>query len=309
MDKLDVKILREVMQGDPMQTFFPARASIKPPFRALAEKLGVSENTVRERSQRLSGFLSAVTLFVNPALFHERIAGLEVLVSDAVSKDEVLEKIRLVQGVFQITDDSGPRAGVVFLFSEETTLRQTVELILRLADARDGVLTELLLPKCDIRPSKVDYRIILSRQEDLAKSNRKIAEELGISSRTVKRRFTRLVDGGAILPHFLLNVGGLEGCVYAKLHVEYRDPGRRAAAESAILSSLDDYIFFTGHLVDFTVFNLLLPNIPSARRVLEQVKRLEGVRSARVGFVDRILDSPQVFRAKVRNQLSLLAAN
>ncbi len=296
------------MQGDPMQTFFPTRDNITPAFRALGEKLGVSETTVRERFRKLSGFFSGVTLMPNPVLFGERIAGLEIFVSDANSKDEVVEKILLVPGVFQITDYSGPQAGVVFCFPEEATRRRTADLILRIAECRDGALTELLLPKCDVRPSRLDYHIILSRQEDISKSNRKIAEELGVSARTVKRRYTKLVSAGALLPHFLINVGGLEGCVYAKMRVDFTDSAYRAEAESVILSTLDDYVFFTGRLVDFTVFNMFLTSIPIARTILSKVRGLEGVKSARIGFVERILDSPQIFREKVRNRLSLMNA-
>lgn len=291
-----------------MQAFFPSRPHLKPPFRVLGERLGVSESTVRERFQKLSRFVSGVTLMANPVLFRERIAGLEVQVSDAEPKDEVLEKVRLVQDVFQISDQSGPRAGVVFFFPDEITRRRTADLILRIAGCAHGDLTELQLPKCDIRPSRLDYQIILSRQEDVTKPNRRIAEELGVSTRTVKRRFTRLVNAGAILPHFLVDVAGLEGCVYAKLRVDYRAPDRRPEAESGILSTLDDYVFFTGHLVDFTVFNLMLPTIPMGRTILSQVRRIEGVKAARIGFVERILDSPEVSQGKVRRQLSLMGA-
>lgn len=308
MDKLDVRIVREVMQGDPMQTFFPTRHSITPAFQALGEKLGVSETTVRERFRKLSGFFSGVTLMPNPVLFGERIAGLEVQVSDATSKDEVIEKILLVQGVFQITDYSGPQAGVVFCFPDETTRRRTADLLLRIAECRSGALTELLLPKCDLRPSRLDFQIILSRQEEITRSNRRIAEELGVSARTIKRRYTKLVSTGAILPHFLVNVGGLEGCVYAKLHVDFKGPAYRVDAESAILSALDDHVFFTGRLVDFTIFNMFLPNIPIARTVLTRVRGIDGVQLARIGFVERVLDSPEVFREKVRNRLSVAAA-
>ncbi len=292
-----------------MQTFFPTRHSITPAFQALGAKLDVSEATVRERFRKISGFFSGVTLMPNPVLFGERIAGLEIQVSDSASKDEAIEKILLVQGVFQITDYSGPQAGVVFCYPDEATRLRTADLLLRISECGNGALTELVLPKCDLRPSRLDYQIILSRQEEITKSNGRIAEELGVSARTVKRRYTKLVGAGAILPHFLVNVGGLEGCVYAKLHVDFRGPAYRAEAESAILSALDDYVFFTGRLVDFTIFNMFLPNIAIARSILSRVRGLDGVKLARIGFVERVLDSPQVFQEKVRNRLSLTSGH
>ncbi len=288
-----------------MKTFFPARRKITPAFQDLGQKLGVSETTVRERFRKLSGFFSGVTLMPNPVLFGERIAGLEVQVSEAAAKDEVIEKALLVQGVFQVTDYSGPQAGIVFCFPDEATRQRTADLLLRIAECPNGALTELVLPTCDIRPSRLDYQIILSRQEEITRSNRWIAERLGVSARTVKRRYTKLVSAGAVLPHFLVNVGGLEGCVFAKLRVDFRGLAFRADAESAILAALDDYVFFTGRLVDFTIFNMFLPNIPIARTILTRVRGLEGVKLARIGFVDRVLDSPQIFQEKVRNRISM----
>ncbi len=309
MDRLDVRIVREFLQGEPLLSFYTSRPSIRPAFRALGEKLGVSESTVRDRFERLSGFLSGGALMMNPGLLGEGVAALEFEVSAGSSKDEVLGKVRLVDGVFMVIDHSGPSAVALFFYPVEAGVQRRADLILRLAGARAGALTDIPFPRCNMAPSKTDFQIIASRQEDAAKPNRRIAAELGISSRTVRRRFARLVSGGAILPIFSLRMDALQDGVFVDLHVEYSDPRGRSATEGEILSILDEYLVFNGHFVAYSIFNLILPSIPVARRILEHVRRLRNVQSARVDFVEARLESYELFREKTKKQISLTAAH
>lgn len=309
MDRLDVRIIRGFMQGHPLHTIYPSRPSIRPGFRALSQELAVSESTVRDRFQKLSGFLAGWSLMLNPGLVGEKIGALELEIPEGASKDEILERLRLVEEVFLIVRFSGPRAAVAFFYPDDVPLERRAAGLVRIAGCRGSGVTEVPSPRCVLRLSRTDLQVIASRQEDATKSDRRVADELGISSRTVKRRFTRLVEAGAILPVFSLHVDALEGCVYSDLHVEYQDARNRDSTETELLSLLEDSMIFNGHFVDFSVFNLILPNIPSARAVLDRAKRLRGVRLAWIDFVEQQLESYGVFREKVKRQLTLMTAH
>ena len=72
---------------------------------------------------------------------------------------------------------------------------------------------------------------------------------------------------------------------------------------------IDDYLIFDGHFVKFTSFNLIIPGISAANTLLERVKSLEGVKSARIDFAEKRLGLYEVYRQKVDEQLARVREN
>jgi DNA-binding Lrp family transcriptional regulator len=66
LDKLDVRMIREFYREESPTRSFPA-------VQILAKRLGVAENTVRARSEKLTAsLLSGWSLMVNPSLLGEK---------------------------------------------------------------------------------------------------------------------------------------------------------------------------------------------------------------------------------------------
>jgi DNA-binding Lrp family transcriptional regulator len=86
MDKLDVKIIRELLQPTP---FVPTREGQRGSFRAMGKKLGVSDFVVAKRVDRLvsSGFIKGFPLLLNMD-FLGLIAGVLVLDVEASTPRE-----------------------------------------------------------------------------------------------------------------------------------------------------------------------------------------------------------------------------
>lgn len=291
MDKLDVRIVRELLQGEPSLSLWPERATAKPALAFLSRKLRVAESTVRKRYERLSGFVSGWSLMVNPSLLGVKWGALWLQVPANISKRDALEKLALMDDVLVIVNYASRCIACVFLYPDGTRIETKAKQIQRLLDCVESLWTDIPVPPCEAELSRSDARIILSRGADLTKSNRDVAEELGVSSRTIKRRLLRLVEARAVWPQATLNVGALEGRVYADLLLECRDPDARTATEAEILGLVDDYLFFHARFVGLSQFSLMLPGVPAAGTLLDRVTRLGGVRMARFDFVEEWIES------------------
>ncbi len=286
MDKLDVRIVRELLQGEPSLSLWPGRAGARPGMAALSRKLGVAESTLRKRCERLSGFVTGWSLMVNPGLLDAKWGAVWLQVPAEVPKRDAVEKLTFIDDMLVIVNYASRCLAGAFLYPDGTTLDAKVRQIQRLLDCEESISTDIPVPPCGIAFSRTDLRIIASRQGDMTTSNADVAAELGVSSRTVKRRLARLVEERAVWPIASLNVRALEGRVYADLLVVCRDPDSRAKTEAQILTLVDDYLFFHARFVGLSQFSLMLPGVPLARSILDRVTRMGGVRLARFDFVE-----------------------
>ena len=125
MDKLDIHILRALMQGN---TLFPSRPGLHLSFRALAKALAVSEGTIRNRveSMSASGLIAGETVFVNPALLGLTCGTYGFQVSSEVSKRDVIEQLKLLDDVTIIQNHHGSFIGTTFLYESEEELQRKI---------------------------------------------------------------------------------------------------------------------------------------------------------------------------------------
>lgn len=299
MDKLDVRIVREFMQGEALHSIWPSWTGARPAIRALSKKLGVTENTVRARTERLSEFLPGWTLMPNPSLTGEKSLALGLDVPPGVDKQSLFEKIALLEDVVMIIDHAGPHVITVFRYRDQEMMKMKTELIVGLAQCeRLASAAEMPFPPCGMKPRLIDLQIVASRQRHPLKSDREIAVELGISLRTVRRRYVRLVREGVVWPIVHLNIDGLRDGIYAHLTVMYEQESR-ASCEARILPVLSDFLVFNGRFEAYSEFRVIVPSITVASGILEDVRRLKGVRSARIDFVQKRLEFYDVYRRKV----------
>ncbi len=125
MDKLDVRIMRELLRAD------ATPPNIRRSFRAIARRLRVDENTVRNRIEKLqrSGFLKGWLIGVNPNLLGEKVARLWFDVQPQSDKANTIRKISLVQGIESIMDYFGASLSAMLCYEDEQILNKNIELI------------------------------------------------------------------------------------------------------------------------------------------------------------------------------------
>ncbi len=291
LDTLDVKILRQSMQGRAMSPLDP---DFRRSYRAMARAVGVDEGTVRNRVRRFreTGFLQAWMCHPNPRLWGAGSAITWFDVPQAVSKDDLVEQLKLVPGVYVIARCFGTLLAAAFLYEDERSLRRLGELIRRMSKAEDLTLWEIPFPPCGINLSGADCGLLRSLSNDPEKSHVIVSKEVGLSSRTVKRRLQRLYRGGAILAFGRINPKALRGSVTAVLLVEYPS-NQQADIVQSISAHLDSYLFFMFPVLPFEptevmacVFNLMLPNVSMAQEILRWVRGLKGIAAARVELLE-----------------------
>ena len=313
MDEVDVRILRELAQNPP--TAHPG-THFRRSFAVTAKNVGVDEDTVRKHVRWFHdvGLIERWRTVVNPTLFGGGEVALRVDVNPPTSKDDVVEKLRLLPGVVLLVRFYGTLIAVVLRYYDEAALRKLVELVKRIAEADRLHAARIPFPPCGIRVSKTDWDVLRTLHDNPRKPYVAVSRELGLSSRTVRRKLRRIAEEGAAFAFPALNPRAVPGGVMAALFVTYpaelkREIDRRIATE------LDAYLWHVFHMLPFEPseplpcsFNLILPNVASAREVLRWTKRIPGVREARIDLFEEIETSFEPFDEELEKRIGRLPA-
>lgn len=224
-------------------------------------------------------------------------------------KTDAVEKLRLVDGTVLLVNYHGTGVGMIFFYDGEKSLRRKLDLVARIAGGPVHSAGDIPYPPCPLRLGLVDWKMLDRLQKRPTASYAAVAQELGLSVRTVKRRVTRMTTGGAA---FLLPSGDetkLRDTLRCDLHVKWGDMRLRAQAEAEILGMLGDYNFFSGLWTTFSVFNLLVPNAPTANELLVKASALKGVGGARIEFVMERYESYDVLSDLIEGKVAQLGGS
>jgi DNA-binding Lrp family transcriptional regulator len=293
MDKLDIAIVRESTQ---IGSILPSRPGFAPSYREISKKLHTPLGTVRNRINMMykSGVLSGSILFPNPNLVKLKAAAYTVEIPDARKKAKVFQEMKRFEGVVGAHDFVGSRAWIVFLYEDEAELARKYRL-LRKISGPNGVLSNLPYPPCPDSFTKSDADLILRLSKNGLESYAKLARDLGLSERTLKRRILRLARDNMILSLPRLDYGAMAGCVPADLVVFFKDEKARAEGVSKVIELVMDYLLLAV-LVDITgMCSLVLPKVASTSELAEKVKQINGVRDAWVEIVREHITEGKVF--------------
>jgi len=259
-------------------------------YESIAKQVGADEETVRNRVKgyHRSGFIKDWRTIVNPTLVHAAEVVLWLDVNPPTSKDDVVEKIRLMPGVILIGHFYGTLLGVVLRYHDEFVVSRQIELIRRVAEVDTAVVAKVPFPQCAMSLGKTDWGILRAIQREPRKPCAAIATELGLSSRTVKRRMQRMIDEAAIFGLPSLNPRAAEGAVMATMLVTYTAETKKEVDET-IGTHLESHLWHTFHMLPYRTgdpwvcgFNLILPDVGEAEEVLRWAKRLPGIHGVRI---------------------------
>lgn len=306
LDTLDTRILREVVQSTPA-TFVRRENTLA--YRAIARKLSVSEGTVRSRVAKLSssGVLTSWRFLVNPGVIGVGWAAYGFDVSPSISKSDVIDKLLLVDGLAVVENYHSRYLGLILYYENQVDLDRKLALCRKIAGANDGVFTRIPVPSCSMSLSITDWRILQALAK-IGRSSEQASRELGMSPRTVKRRFTRMEKAGAVFPFYEIEIEALEGAVVADLEVAYTGRAARLSSERTIIRLVDDYVYCTNLWEDFSLFGLILPNVPKLNEILEAVRQTKGVQRCRIEIVDKHINVSDSMKAYVDNVLASTTA-
>lgn len=287
MDALDVRILSKVVSD---QTGSPINWNFRRSVRSIAREVGADEGTVRNRVRKLlqSGFVSDLRLLVNPRLTGGRDALVWFDLPPRLSKNELVAQLRLLPGVVVIAVFHGSFLFLSFRYGRESSREGQVELMRRLARVERVEAGRVLYPDCKIRLSSSDWAVIKAVQKDPRRTYKSVATEVGLSSRTVKRKLQRMMEGNAVFGFPAFDPNKLKGSIWALLLVTCLAE-HREELNHRLLAAFGEYVWSIVPSIPFTAgqpvssgYNLMLPNVAEGKEILTSAEQMSGVQEARL---------------------------
>lgn len=305
LDRLDIHILRGLTQG---QTVLPSRPGVSLSFRALARKLSVSEGTVRKRVESMSssGLLKGATVILNPSLLRLTLGTYGFVVSLELVKKEVIEQLKLIEGMMIIQNHHSNFIGLLFFYEDEKELEKKLTLSRRVSGADAGFFSVMPFPSCNISLNEADWEVVSNLIKGRFRSYKQLAADLNISARSVNRKLSRLMASNAIFTVPLVDYTAMKDSVPTDLIVFYTSPEARLEAEARVLELIDDYMFYAGFWKEEGLYSLVLPNALSATELHEKVVRIPGVSMALEEFVDERIYQLETFTNFIVRRINLI---
>ena len=195
MDKTDMSLILLLLQNSRL------------PYAELADKLNLSVNAVHKRIQQL----------IETDVIHKFTAKVSVLASQAIpvyifgtsqlaSFKDLPDRLRTNGSIYWLAIGSGKFLYIGVYIRNLAELEPIISLIKKEAALPEpivGIMQPGQLPPMNLKPSDLaicdlDYQIIDSLKDDARKAIADIANELGISSKTVRRRLNRMIKNNLI---------------------------------------------------------------------------------------------------------------
>ncbi len=185
-------------------------ANARSPYRHLADQLGLSVNAVHKRIQALikSGVITAFT--AKPSLAALGASSVHIFGrSDSASLNERMGILGAHESTYWVSVAGGNRLYVGGIFQDISELSSYSEQVSEVGGFRNptvglihadglGDSTAVHRPRHNSPFQTLDYEIIYALRNDCRKAITDVAEEIGVSAKTARRRLKRMMDGGMI---------------------------------------------------------------------------------------------------------------
>jgi DNA-binding Lrp family transcriptional regulator len=256
----------------------------------IAAKLGVDEETVRNRVKHLRdvGFLLGYRLVPNPTLLGRVFASLRIEFQDRESKQAAIPRLAEIDGVINIGSAYDTSVLVTVLADQGPDFSK---LIVGLGvEGEVSWVPGLGLRTTSFRMTKLDWEIVSLLLRDAERKLDEIAKQLKVSTRTVKRRLNMMMKETAIFAMPMVDLRKTEGISY-QLRVQ-SEQGKKSEVEKSVVAKIGDVIFRASDSQNGSVFGFTGANVAEGNDILEWVKQQPGVKSASMTIAERVV---QVF--------------
>jgi DNA-binding Lrp family transcriptional regulator len=244
VDDLDFKIFKAI----DFRPFGPTSGDLSRlnPW-VIAKKVGADGATVKLRldKMRRGRFIQYFQIYPNFRLLGLSAGAYEFDLPDVLGKRAVIENCALVDGVIEIHNFIGPTICIDFAYADGRDEGRRLGLFRQLTGcSAPEKFYERDMPPVDIELSNVDWRIIQALRYNALKPLSKVAREIGLSAKTVRRRFERMVSHGAVIIVPVVNPADIPNTVTHTLLL-YPTPAQREAVVSQALVELGPATFLS----------------------------------------------------------------
>jgi DNA-binding Lrp family transcriptional regulator len=205
MDQLDFRIFKSIG----FRPFGPNAGDLSRlnPW-VIAKKVGADGSTVKTRLNKMkkSGFIKYFQIYPNYRLLEINDSAYSFQLDDVLEKKEIIEKCSLVDGVTEIHNFIGRIICIDFTYQDGRDERRRLDLFRNLTRCDSPQkFYDRFMPEVNTKLTNVDWQIIKSLRYDAFKPLPKVAKELGLTAKTVRKRFDRMAQNNAIIIVPLIN--------------------------------------------------------------------------------------------------------
>jgi DNA-binding Lrp family transcriptional regulator len=224
----------------------------------------------------------------------------------------MIRKLRLVNEITGMVNFYGKALQLYMIYNGDESRSRTVELISRITNAERVTQCRLPLPGSQTKNlTETDVAIIRALSKDARKSAKLIANELGISAKTVRKRVDRLRKENTILPFPVINIESIPGLIPIYLSYTYSNRDK-TTADRAVVSHFDAS-FLMGNFADPEIGSVVLgaSTMAEVQRFLDWTKSQPGIASARLDIATETLMFPEklIELLDLRQEKALLQRN
>jgi DNA-binding Lrp family transcriptional regulator len=281
LDSLDKKIIKELASP----RFF--QWNVRESYASIAKRLGIDEETVRKRIKHAEkiGSIQGWRVVIHPHLIGHEDVEVDLEVTDAEKKPEILSQIKLIEGVIWILNFEGSGLFVLFYSGSGQAISRKVQLIRTICRAEKLTVWSNSLPPCNIKISRTDWSIVWAIRDDPRKSLSEIAKEVGVTTRTVNRRLTLLTESRAFFLVGLANFRQSAG-ISCNMLIFCPHENDKYFATERIFSRFENTIVFGGSTSsNYLFYNMVFDNLYEANEAYEWIKGLKGVGGVRMRII------------------------
>ncbi len=266
MDDKDLDILKLLL--------FDGRMS----YESIAKKVKLTPYLVKKRVNNLVdlGVIQKFVTNLNFLIFQKSVCYTLAEVKQGVDQQELIERIGQLDEVGGGAISLQNKMQIIHTYSDDHDFKKNLEKLMQFEEIENTENFILLIPpNLDFkseRLTKTDWKIINSIKDNCRKTDVEIANELGISPKTVKRRLSYLRKNNIILFMIDLDTSAADFLSYLLIVIF-----QKIASESynKIIKIVKNY-FYVWRVANqeafiFTVF------INKLREIDEQVKKIEKI--------------------------------
>ena len=295
-DSVDFRIIRETV-GSPFEW------NVRKSYTAIAKKLAVDEETVRLRLRRMKrqGFLLRWRLIPNPMLIGRRTSALLMEFDDQPTYERAMLHLQNTDGVVIITEFYEMRVSV-YLFHDYPQ-EQIAQTIASSCNGRVITSWQTEFPGVSRKLTKLDWEIIEGLMKNPERKLSDLADKLGVSTRTVKRRVKDMMGSYAFFLLPVLNLKKIKG-VPCQLIVE-SDVSKKHAIDKMITSNFDPIMRFRNtESRTHSVYGIACANVTEGTEIRKSIENQPGVRTVRMNIVERLVHVYDWTESQVRLMVS-----
>lgn len=310
MDTLDVRILR-AMDLLPYGSKPRDPSVFKPTY--LADQVDRTPDTVKARIEGLEDDGVLLGYQAVPNLAHLDLSAQAHLfsVDDAARKETIVQQVADLPGLLALHDYIGEELCAEYAYHDQDEEARILDALMDATrDPEPSPFYDGVMPSVDRELTNLDWRILASLRWEATKPLREVANEVGVTRRTVKRRYDRMAHEGSFVTVPILDPSQAPGLILFELMIHTEDDADRAMANRVLdayeAKSIFHYVPTTQELGNVNL--LMFARTPAQ---VEELRRrgegLPGVERVEAGLFTRFIDRSRWLDDEIQAKITATA--